>query len=126
RLVGGCGGTSPEHIKQIKAAVRAGTAAHAEATAAAAATDARARSTTPGSSIAAPPIRREQKSRLANELARGRFVLGVELLPPRGVEAEPAIQRGRAVKRYGVGFGNIPDRQRPGARVSALSLAVLL
>jgi homocysteine S-methyltransferase len=126
RLVGGCCGTTPEHIRQIKAAVRAGTAAHAEATAAAAATDARARSTSRGSSIAAPPIRREQKSRLANELARGRFVLGVELLPPRGFEAEPAIQRARELKRYGVDFVNIPDGQRAGARLSALSLAVLI
>src|SRR5215510_3635512 len=30
RLVGGCCGTTPEHIKQIKAAVRAGTAVHAD------------------------------------------------------------------------------------------------
>src|SRR6266513_4502031 len=53
RLVGGCCGTTPEHIKQIKAAVRAGTAAHAEA--AVAAVDARGRSIARGSSIAAPP-----------------------------------------------------------------------
>src|SRR5206468_5077594 len=30
RLVGGCCGTTPEHIRQIKAAVRAGSANHAE------------------------------------------------------------------------------------------------
>jgi homocysteine S-methyltransferase len=124
RLVGGCCGTTPEHIKQIKAAVRAGAAQHAEGAAAAAATD-KAR-TARGASIAAPPIRREQKSRLANELARGRFVIGVELLPPRGFEAEPAIQRARELRRYGVDVVNIPDGQRAGARLSALSLAVLI
>jgi homocysteine S-methyltransferase len=124
RLVGGCCGTTPEHIKQIKAAVRAGATQHAEAAAAAAATD-KAR-TARGASIAAPPIRREQKSRLANELARGRFVIGVELLPPRGFEAEPAIQRARELRRYGVDVVNIPDGQRAGARLSALSLAVLI
>jgi methionine synthase / methylenetetrahydrofolate reductase(NADPH) len=124
RLVGGCCGTTPEHIKQIKAAVRAGAAQHAEAAAGAGATD-KAR-TARGASIAAPPIRREQKSRLANELARGRFVIGVELLPPRGFEAEPAIQRARELRRYGVDVVNIPDGQRAGARLSALSLAVLI
>jgi homocysteine S-methyltransferase len=124
RLVGGCCGTTPEHIKQIKAAVRAGAAQHAEAAAGPAATD-KAR-TARGASIAAPPIRREQKSRLANELARGRFVIGVELLPPRGFEAEPAIQRARELRRYGVDVVNIPDGQRAGARLSALSLAVLI
>src|SRR6185436_3030351 len=124
RLVGGCCGTTPEHIKQIKAAVRAGTALHADAAPSPAAADARARA--PRAPIAAPPIRREQKSRLAGEMARGRFVIGVELLPPRGFEAEPAIQRARELRRYGVDVINIPDGQRAGARLSALSLAVLI
>src|SRR5215510_13411526 len=43
RLVGGCCGTTPEHIKQIKAAVRAGTPTHAEVAASAASADVRAR-----------------------------------------------------------------------------------
>src|SRR6478609_4405421 len=123
RLVGGCCGTTPEHIRQMKAAVRAGTAAHADAAPGPAAAEARAGAAR--ASIAAPPIRREQKSRLANEMARGRFVIGVELLPPRGFEAEPAIQRARELKRYGVDVINVPDGQRAGARLSALSLAVL-
>jgi homocysteine S-methyltransferase len=74
----------------------------------------------------APPIPKEQKSRLAGELARGRFVLSIELLPPRGFEADPAVQRARELKRYGVDVVNIPDGLRAGARLSALSLAVLI
>jgi homocysteine S-methyltransferase len=74
----------------------------------------------------APPVPREQKSRFAGELARGRFVIGVELLPPRGFEADPAVQRARELKRYGVDVVSIPDGQRSGARLSALSLAVLI
>src|SRR5262245_9135986 len=124
RLVGGCCGTTPEHIKQIKAAIRAGTPTHAEAAASPAAPEKPRTPRVPG--IAAPPLRREQKSRLAGELARGRFVIGVELLPPRGFEAELAIQRARELKRYGVDVINIPDGQRAGARLSALSLAVLI
>ena len=53
-------------------------------------------------------------------------MIGVELLPPRGFEAEPAIQRARELRRYGVDVVNIPDGQRAGARLSALSLAVLI
>jgi homocysteine S-methyltransferase len=118
RLVGGCCGTTPEHIRHIKAAVRTGSTVHEHPphTAVAPAQ----KMTTP------PPIRRENKSQLAAELARGGFVLGVELLPPRGFEAEPAIQRARELKRYGVDFVNIPDGQRSGARLSALSLSVLI
>ncbi len=119
RVVGGCCGTTPEHIKQIKQAVRAG---HPEAAAHPA--HAPAKPTVPIS--LAPPVPRDRKSRLAGELSRGRFVVGVELLPPRGFETEAAIQRARELKRYGIDFVNIPDGQRAGARLSALSLAVLI
>src|SRR5262249_59171289 len=55
RLVGGCCGTTPEHIQQIKAAVRAGAAAHGEAAASPAAPE---KPRTPrGPGIAAPPRR---------------------------------------------------------------------
>jgi homocysteine S-methyltransferase len=76
--------------------------------------------------VLAPPVPRPQKSRLAGQLTRGAFVIVVELRPPRGFEAEPAIQRARELKRYGVDVINIPDGLRAGARLSALSLAVLI
>jgi homocysteine S-methyltransferase len=102
RVVGGCCGTTPEHIRQIKAAVRvlvpSAVTAPSEGRVA-------VRQTAP---IMAPPIPLEQKSRLARQLAHGEFVLGVELLPPRGFEAEPAIQRARELKRYGVDVVNVP------------------
>ena len=119
-VVGGCCGTTPEHIRQIKAAVRG---AHAQAQGQAAGPRS---SVKLGSSIVAPPVPREQKSHLARALARRAFVLGVELLPPRGFEAEPAIQRARELKRYGVDVVNIPDGLRSGARLSALALALLI
>src|SRR3954452_14349187 len=73
RIVGGCCGTTPEHIRQIKAAVRGlGTSVATAGTAA----RAPVRQPPP---IMAPPVPRQQKSRLAGELARGRFVISVEL-----------------------------------------------
>jgi homocysteine S-methyltransferase len=118
RVVGGCCGTTPEHIRQIKAAVR-GLAPGASVPPV---RDAARRTPT----IAAPPVPREKKSRLAAELAHGTFVVVAELLPPRGFEAEPAIARARELKRYGIDVVNIPDGPRAGARLSALSLAVLI
>jgi methionine synthase I (cobalamin-dependent)/5,10-methylenetetrahydrofolate reductase len=118
RVVGGCCGTTPEHIKQIKTAVRGLTPS---ATAPALRAGQRQ-----APLVTAPPVPREQKSRLARELARGTFVVAIELLPPRGYEAEPAIQRAREIKRYGVDIVNIPDGLRAGARLSALSLAMLI
>jgi homocysteine S-methyltransferase len=118
RVVGGCCGTTPEHIRQIKAAVR-GLAPGVSAPAARG-------SVRRPPVITAPPVPREKKSRLAAELARGAFVIAAELLPPRGFEPEAAIARARELKRYGVDVINIPDGQRAGARLSALSLAVLI
>jgi homocysteine S-methyltransferase len=120
RVVGGCCGTTPEHIRQIQAAVRG------QAPAAAHPALARPKAASPAPVVTAPPVPREQKSRLAQALTRGTFVLAVELQPPRGYEAEPAIQRARELKRYGVDVVNIPDGARAGARLSALSLAVLV
>ncbi len=118
RLVGGCCGTTPEHIRQIKIAVR-GAAPSADPAA-------RSRATVARPAVAAPPVPLAQKSRLAGQMRRGAFVVGVELLPPRGFESEPAIQKARELKRYGVDVVNIPDGLRAGARLSALSLAVLI
>lgn len=120
RVVGGCCGTTPEHIRQIKAAVRG---AHPQGPAADAPSRPVAKVT---AAIVAPPVPREQKSHLARQLANGHFVRGVELLPPRGFESEPAIQRARELKRYGVDVVNIPDGLRSGARLSALALALLV
>ena len=119
RVVGGCCGTTPEHIRQIKAAVRgpAPVSGRVSVSAAPAARPAPA---------GVAPIPREQKSKLAAALGQGRFVLGVELRPPRGFEAQATIERARALKARGVDVVNIPDGLRAGARLSALALAVLI
>jgi len=134
RIVGGCCGTTPEHIRQIKSAVRAmapavlkagATAATAPAVAGGVGGSAAPRSASEGG-ISSPPVARDRKSRLANALARSNFVVAVELLPPRGYQTDQVIDRARRLKIGGVDVINIPDGQRAGARISALSLAVLI
>src|SRR3954462_3155667 len=122
RVVGGCCGTTPEHIRQIKTAVRALTpsvATTSESASAAAGKEAMP-------AISTPPVAREKKSRLANALVRGSFAVAVELLPPRGFQTDAIIERAKRLKIGGVDVVNIPDGQRAGARLSALSLAVLI
>ena len=115
RLIGGCCGTTPEHISQIKAAITSGSTARTAVRATAAV------QTTP----AVTPMARAEKSYLANALARRRWVTVVELVPPRGHESEEAIEQARAVRVKGVDAVLIPDGQT-GPRLSALSLAVLI
>ncbi|MEW6322908.1 MAG: bifunctional homocysteine S-methyltransferase/methylenetetrahydrofolate reductase [Acidobacteriota bacterium] len=120
RLVGGCCGTTPEHIRQIALAVQsmapgmrrtAGSHPHVAVT---------------EQPHAQPPVEREQKSRLAHLLERGRFVVGVELVPPKGHASHEIIQQAQALRIRGVDAVTIHDGPRTGARMSALSLAVLI
>ncbi|HYM22587.1 MAG TPA: bifunctional homocysteine S-methyltransferase/methylenetetrahydrofolate reductase [Vicinamibacterales bacterium] len=137
RIVGGCCGTTPEHIRQIKAAVRS-TATLSERSGEPALSERRVmrveRPSADGrvlkpariDGISTPPVPRAQKSRLAHALAEGTLVAGVELLPSRGFQVDQAIARAKQLKASGVDFVNIPDGPRAGARLSALSLAVLV
>ena len=127
RVVGGCCGTTPEHIRQIKAAVRTlAPGAPAPRSAAIPPTSATGAAARPPAAASARPVPREEKSKLAHALAHGRFVVGVELLPPRGYQVDQIIARARALKARGVDVVNIPDGLRAGARISALALAVLV
>ena len=120
RLVGGCCGTTPEHVRQIKAAVRALAPAAAKV-----GHDVRIEQPAPGH-IEEPPVPREQKSQLARQLAHGQFAIIVEVLPPRGYQVAHVIEDARTLKARGIDVVNIPEGHRAGTRLSALSLAVLI
>ena len=126
RIVGGCCGTTPEHIRQIKAAVRALAPAAARVASLGAPGHPPHAPHAPTPRVEGRPVPRGQKSRLARNMAEGKFVLAVELLPPRGFDAQPTVARALALKTRGVDVINIPDGLRAGARLSALSLAVLI
>ena len=132
RLVGGCCGTTPEHIRQMKLAIKqvnAGRSGGAD----------RSRVPPPGAGAASgsagrvlvdlpdspAPIPRTEKSQFAATLAGGRFATVVQLLPPKGFVGDEVVEQARALKIRGVDVVNIPDGPR-GPRMSALALAVLI
>ena len=85
RLVGGCCGTTPEHIRQIKMAVKA----FAPEVARASVGRDRAAAAAPPAVVtiadqSVPPVPRAERSQLARALAEGRFATIVELTPPKG------------------------------------------
>jgi methionine synthase I (cobalamin-dependent)/5,10-methylenetetrahydrofolate reductase len=129
RLVGGCCGTTPEHIRRIAAAARmAGAAGDLEA---GKSTDddmvivdgSVALPTFPGS-IHPPPL--AERSDLAAKIARGRFVVSVEVNPPIGLDPSRAIAAAKMLRAGGVDVVNIADGARAQARMSNLALAVRL
>jgi homocysteine S-methyltransferase len=115
RLVGGCCGTTPEHISQIKAAVRGNSSTRSTSRPAAPVT----------TTASVRPVERAEKSFLASALARKRWVTIVELLPPRGHVGDDSIEQARRLRVTGVDAVLIPDGHS-GPRLSALSLAVLI
>jgi methionine synthase I (cobalamin-dependent)/5,10-methylenetetrahydrofolate reductase len=117
RLVGGCCGTTPEHIRHIKVAVRGLTPAN---TAVFVGT-ARESQPAPVEAVARP-----EKSRMANTLARGAFMVSVELLPPRGYQSDKLVEQARQLRIHGVDLVSIPDGPRASARMSALAAALLV
>ena len=118
RLVGGCCGTTPEHIRHIKAAVRTVSPARDRAVVTGA--------PTPVNPPMVPPTARADKSRLASSMARGKFVVLAELDPPRGHECGVLLERARTLRIRGIDAINIPDSPRTRAATSALASAVLV
>jgi 5,10-methylenetetrahydrofolate reductase len=122
RLVGGCCGTTPEHIRQICSAARRSGPSAARA---AGRVDTRAISVKERPD-ALPPVARERKSRFAAKLAAGDFAIGIDLLPPRGLACAEVIEAARSLAEHHVDVVTILDSPRAGARMSPLSLAVLV
>src|SRR5437899_6700667 len=117
RIVGGCCGTTPEHIRVMKAAMRVGGAR--SNTAPAHVTGGPAPKATP-----AVPI--EKRSALGSKLARGEFVTMVEIVPPKGTDIRKEVEGARFLKSVGVDAVNIPDSPRASARMSNQALSLLI
>jgi methionine synthase I (cobalamin-dependent)/5,10-methylenetetrahydrofolate reductase len=122
RLVGGCCGTTPDHIRQIQLAVKA----MAPGVARRDAPSAEVRTPLENQPHAQAPVLRAQKSGLAHKLAAGQFVTIVEVPPSRGHDATEAVAAACALRDHHVDVVAVPDGPRSGARLSALSLAVLM
>ncbi len=116
RIVGGCCGTTPEHLKQIRRAVRAVAPRRIAAVPRAAA----AAKAAP----APPPI--ASRSRLGAALAEGRFIVSVEMLPPRGHDLAKNFDGARLLRDSGADAINIPDGPRASARMSPMAMAARL
>ncbi len=118
RLVGGCCGTTPEHIRVMKSALRVGEARGRSASAQVLG------STPPPQAIPAIPL--EQRSILGKKIATGEFVTMVEVVPPKGIDIRKEMEAARFLKSVGVDAVNIPDSPRASARMSNQALALLI
>jgi methionine synthase / methylenetetrahydrofolate reductase (NADH) len=116
-IVGGCCGTTPEHIRAMAREVSG---------------KARARSAHPVSVVveaevehtAAPAI---ETSRLKRKLAEaGEFVVTGEVEPPKGADCATAIEGARQLKASGVDAVNVTDNPMARLRMSSIAVAALI
>ena len=117
-LVGGCCGTTPEHVKAMKAALRMSDA-KGKTAAVRVISERKLEST-----VTPPPL--AQRSNLGRKLAAGEFVTLVEIVPPKGIDFRKEIEGAKYLKSAGIDAINIPDSPRASARLSNLALCILV
>ncbi len=114
QLVGGCCGTTPNHIRAMRSAMRA--------------IDAQARVNEGGAttipSTETPPAPLAQRSYIGSLLDQKKFITLVEIVPPRGIDCAKEIEGARILAQLGVHAINVPDSPRASARMSAQSLCI--
>jgi homocysteine S-methyltransferase len=111
KIVGGCCGTTPAHIKEIVSEARSLQPGHRKLTVTIEEPKAKAK--------AMEKIAVAKKSQLGAKLAAGQFVAFVEILPPRGVDASKEIAGAKLCRTRGIDCINVPDGPRASARMSA-------
>jgi homocysteine S-methyltransferase len=136
RIVGGCCGTTPEHVTAMRAALdRAIARARGVAGAKGAGASTGAGASQGATGISEAPrtaaVERAQggigepppPTRLQQLLDAGRFVVSVEIDPPRSVRIERTVEAARLLQEAGVDFVNISDSAMARVRMGAMAVA---
>jgi homocysteine S-methyltransferase len=114
QIVGGCCGTTPNHIRAMRSAMRA--------------IDAQARIEVTGA-VPVPNAETPQaplgaRSRIGALLEQDKFITLVEIVPPKGIDCINEIEGAQLLSQLGVQAINVPDSPRASARMSAQSLCL--
>lgn len=116
QIIGGCCGTTPEHIAEIARSVKALQPKRIQLH--------------PGAAKKElpqiEPIPQAQKSRLAAKISAGEKVVSVELTPPRGIDPSGILTKARQLHAQGIDAINLPDGPRASARMSNQMLSLLI
>jgi len=116
QIIGGCCGTTPEHV----AALRAALDAQAETQPAAVQVREQAASPLQLTSSSLPP------TQLARRLAEGQFTITVEVAPPRSYTAETMLGHARLLRDAGADLLDVADTPAAKMKMSAWAAAYLI
>ena len=130
KLIGGCCGTTPEHIKSLVDGIRPLVPRNQRRPSVryqmphTLGADEPGAETASAAGVEAMPFAR--RSRWAGKIARNEFVTSVEIVPPRGVDATAMLEGVSALKVAGVDAVNVPDGPRAQSRMGALMTSLLI
>ena len=114
--IGGCCGTTPEHIRKMGRAVlnlasgRKNLLLEAETVKA----------------VTQDEVPLADRSKLGRALAEKKWISTIELIPPMGADLSKILEKTAALKAGGVETVNLPDGPRASSRISALITALEL
>jgi methionine synthase / methylenetetrahydrofolate reductase (NADH) len=118
KFLGGCCGTTPEHIKVMADAVRPLSPRRSFVIIE------REISNKKPQGVESVPM--ETRSNWGRKIVNGEFVTTVEIVPPKGPNPEAMIKSVQSIKDAGVDAVNVPDGPRAQNRMGAIAVAVLL
>ncbi len=121
KIVGGCCGTTPEHIRAMVEGVRP-LAPRTRISVGEDRTDHRGA----GGPVGREPVPFAERSRLSAKLAAGQFVTSVEIVPPRGVDTARLAQDAATLHAAGVDAINVPDGPRAQSRMGAIATSLII
>ena len=114
RIVGGCCGTSPDHIRFLRQLIDTTAVKRREKTATAAVAKEK------------KPLPESEPTELHHRLKNGKFIVTVEMDLPRGLNVKKVIEGSRALKIRGADLIDISDGARARLRMNPLSVAKLI
>ncbi len=115
RGVGGCCGTTPDHIASMAKSIKTMTGVKQHVT---------IESHTDQEAPEVDVVPLAEKCGFAAKLARGEMVTSVEITPPRSIDLKPMLEKCRVCKNAGIDAINIPDGPRASARISPMVAAL--
>jgi methionine synthase I (cobalamin-dependent)/5,10-methylenetetrahydrofolate reductase len=121
KIIGGCCGTTPEHIREIAEGVRP-LAPRSGRTSRAAV----ARVGVENRAAGTEPVPFAKRSHWSARIAAEEFVTSVELVPPRGVDASKLLRDAALLREAGVDAINVPDGPRAQSRMGAVLTSLLI
>lgn len=123
RGVGGCCGTTPSMIQEMRSFLRSISPLNRAPVTPVTPAESEDTTDTPSSLTPIPP---EERSTFAKRLLGGKFCTSVELDPPRGLDPKRTLEGAALLYRAGVDVVNIPDGPRAVARMGPAPLAQLV